>query len=199
MKPFFTSLPSVAGTVIRLGLVIVFAWFVLLAVYVDDVFNHPFDDTAKADAIIVLTGGANRIQYGVELLNKNHAPLLFISGVDGGVTKADVFAPQSVPEKTLDCCVEIEKKAKNTAGNIRAIREWATKRNVRTVIVVTSDYHIPRVLDYFKKTDMPELVIPAPVPYVTQENLLGGIRPWFVVLNEFHKYLYQRLTGITEI
>ena len=199
IKPFFTSLPSVAGTIIRLGLVLVFAWFVLLGVYIDDVFNHPFDKTTKADAIIVLTGGTGRIPYGVSLLKNNHAPLLFISGVDSTVNKGDVFDPQTLPAKTLQCCVEIEKQAKNTAGNIRAIREWATKRNVSSVILVTSDYHMPRVLDYLKKTDTPKTVFTASVPYVTREMMMSGIRPWFVILNEFHKYLYQRLTGITEI
>mgnify|MGYP003298878124 CR=1 FL=1 len=45
----------------------------------------------KSDAIIVLTGGTDRIQEGLTLLQSDYADLLFISGVNKSVKESDIL------------------------------------------------------------------------------------------------------------
>lgn len=191
---FLSLTHSVFARLWFLGMAVGFGWLVLLGAYLDDVWRiPPLPKDTKADAIIVLTGGVKRIDTGVTLLRDGHAPLMFISGVDDHVTASAIL-----PDDVL-CCTEIEKDAKNTAGNVRALQDWLRKKDALSLIIVTSDYHMPRVLDILESHHFDQLIIPAPVEYLNTETMTSGIKPWFVVFYEFHKYLYQRLTGITEI
>ena len=72
------------------GLSLLAAWclgFVYFAHYIN---SYEIDKTTKTDAIIVLTGGRNRILEGIQLLNENLADKLFISGVPENITISQI-------------------------------------------------------------------------------------------------------------
>lgn len=106
--------------------------------------EKPFSYVKTADAIVVLTGGEERLAAGLQLLQNGRAPRLFISGVRSG-TKVDDFIklyPQA--KEWLLCCVVRDEKARNTIENAREIARWAQQYHYDHLILVTAHYHIER-------------------------------------------------------
>lgn len=96
------------------------------------------------DAVVVPTGGAGRIQRGLEVLEAGRAQTLFVSGVDPDV-KPDEFETQfDVGRKTMKCCVALGYKALDTHGNAAEIAQWIAENDIRSVRLVTHDWHMRR-------------------------------------------------------
>jgi 1-acyl-sn-glycerol-3-phosphate acyltransferase len=101
---------------------------------------------ARADGIVALTGGANRIPDAVEWLSNDRGKRLLISGV-GASTSLEKLVQQTPPLKPwLGCCIDLDHIARNTVGNALETRRWATAKGYRSLIVVTSSYHMPRAM-----------------------------------------------------
>ncbi len=131
------------------------------------------DEKTPADAIIVLTGGSQRVNKGLDLLARGEAPQLFISGVGEGVKLEEILdfwdRPIITPEKS-ECCVVLGRRARNTFGNAFEVKEWADKEDMKSIRLVTSDYHMPRALVEFRSA-MPDLtIIPYPVRGVGRDG-----------------------------
>ncbi|WP_420134877.1 YdcF family protein [Rhodopseudomonas sp.] len=99
-----------------------------------------------ADGIVVLTGGSSRVSDAVELLAAGYGKRLLISGVHRTNGASDIS--RSVPESKdwFGCCVDLDRSAVNTRSNAVETRRWATERGFRSLIVVTSNYHMPRAI-----------------------------------------------------
>lgn len=80
----------------------------------------PANPARKADAIIAITGGAGRIERGVELLGKGEGKRLLIAGADPSVTKADLIRRLGGKKRLVNCCVDL--------GSNRSIRGRMPKR-----------------------------------------------------------------------
>jgi uncharacterized SAM-binding protein YcdF (DUF218 family) len=165
-----------------------FLWFVL---------RMPTDAVAldrNADGIVVLTGGASRILDGIELLAAGRGKRLLISGVHRGTTTGEIG--RTVPEyaRLLACCVDLDHSAVNTLGNAIEARRWVKKRAFRSLIVVTSSYHMPRTMVELA-WQMPDVeLIPFPVISDKMRN-----EPWWtaasmrLLLFEYMKYLIAQV------
>lgn len=139
----------------------------------------------SADAIVVLTGGSGRLEYGLELLAENKAKTLFISGTGENVTVADIMrqASNTSHKKIHEKDIILGHQAENTIGNAQEIKDWLKNSNYKKIILVTSNYHIPRSLLELS-TIMPKVyIIPAPV--ITDDNEM--------VFSEYNKYLASKL------
>lgn len=101
---------------------------------------------SKADAIVVLTGSAFRISDALELLAAGHGRRLLISGVNPETRLSEIARMSPQYEKWFGCCVDLDHVALNTIGNAVETKRWAREQGVRSLIVVTSDYHLPRAL-----------------------------------------------------
>lgn len=99
-----------------------------------------------ADAIIVLTGGADRIEAGFDLLKTGRARRLFISGVHPDVSDSDLKARWTGPSAGYECCVKLGRSARDTFGNANEVAAFLREESARSAIVVTADYHLPRAL-----------------------------------------------------
>lgn len=127
------------------GLVLVlvsagFLWFVRLL---------PADEIpppVQADGIVALTGGASRISDALDLLAAGHGRRLLITGVNP-ITRPSEIA-HLMPERRswFDCCVDLGYSALNTIGNASETRRWVEDRNFHSLIVVTSNFHMPRAM-----------------------------------------------------
>jgi uncharacterized SAM-binding protein YcdF (DUF218 family) len=119
----------------------------------------------RADAIVVLTGGAQRIDGALALIEEKRAKRLLISGVNPDVTQRDLERIVSgTLRDNLACCVDLGKEALDTIGNAAETRLWAEERGFSSLIVVTSDYHMPRSMTELAGA-MPDIeLIPYPVP-----------------------------------
>ena len=104
-----------------------------------------------ADGIVVLTGGQDRIPEAVELLSAARGKRLLISGVNAAVS-AETLARQLPRAAALfQCCVDLDHRALNTAGNAEEAANWASRNSHRSLIVVTSGYHMPRAMIEFRR------------------------------------------------
>ncbi|MES2034753.1 MAG: YdcF family protein, partial [Pseudomonadota bacterium] len=77
-------------------------------------------------------------------LERGTGARLLISGVNREASRADVLAVSGAVKPVYDCCVDLGYTAADTIGNAGEIAEWARAKKYRTLIVVTSDYHMPR-------------------------------------------------------
>ncbi len=98
----------------------------------------------KTDAIVVPTGGGGRIQRGLELLEKGEAPRMLVTGVGEEVKPNEFAVEYKVPAQTMACCVTLGFDALDTRGNARETSEWVAARKVRSLRLVTSDWHMRR-------------------------------------------------------
>lgn len=115
---------------------------------------QPQNPTEATDAIIVLTGGAQRVNKGLDLLSTGQGKKLFITGVNGHVSLQEILNLWKRPiieQEANDCCIVLDHKAQNTIQNAQETRNWAQKENIKTLRLVTSDYHMPRARLEFKK------------------------------------------------
>jgi uncharacterized SAM-binding protein YcdF (DUF218 family) len=122
-------------------------------------------DTAvvPVDAIVVLTGGEHRVREGLRLFTEGHARRILISGVNRSTTRDDLRRMAGLPPIVFDCCIDVGYEALDTAGNADEARAWAAAWGFQRLIVVTSNYHMPRSLAEFARA-MPRVAfVPHPV------------------------------------
>jgi uncharacterized SAM-binding protein YcdF (DUF218 family) len=145
----------------------------------------------NADGIVVLTGGAERINDAIELLASGRGKRLLISGVNR--TTNSVELARRVPEydKMFACCVDLDYSAINTIGNAVETRRWARDRGFRSLVVVTSSYHMPRAMVELAH-QLPDVTL-IPFPVVPEKR--RGEHWWSsgpttkVMILEYFKYI----------
>ena len=119
----------------------------------------------KTDAIIVVTGGKKRIAEGVRLLENKSSGKLFISGVNPNTTLSDLLNGHKAP-----CCITLGYRASDTIGNADEAREWVKAHKIKSIRLVTSNYHMMRAKLEFDRA-LPDLVIyEHPVPSDQNDN-----------------------------
>ena len=144
----------------------------------------------RAEGIVALTGGASRIQDALQLLAEGRGRRLLITGVNPATSRRELLRHVPGADPLFDCCVDLDWRAMNTIGNAEETRKWAERRGFRSLIVVTSAYHVPRSMAELNRA-MPDVeLIAYPVPV---ERLHG---PWWrdgamarLLLGEYVKYL----------
>jgi uncharacterized SAM-binding protein YcdF (DUF218 family) len=99
-----------------------------------------------ADGIVALTGGAERIPDAIELLSKGYGRRLLITGVNEKTTREEIARQRPDLRDVFGCCVDLDYEALNTIGNAEQTRRWADQHNFRSLVIVTSTYHMPRTL-----------------------------------------------------
>ncbi len=134
------------------------------------------------DALIVATGGQNRIVEGVRLLDDQKAKLLFISGVNKGVKVETLTGPQP------PCCITLGYKAQNTKENAQESLEWVKSNNVNSLRLITSDYHMPRAYLEFKHHFGNDITI-LKHPVREKRHRIFSRAFLELVFEEYHKYL----------
>lgn len=113
----------------------------------------------NADGIVVLTGGSSRVSDAMELLAGGYGKRLLISGVHPASAPSDIS--RSLPDtqsSLLGCCVDLDRSAVNTRSNAAETRRWAHHRGFKSLIVVTSNYHMPRAIVELSHA-MPEVTL----------------------------------------
>src|SRR5579871_2859177 len=149
----------------------------------------------KADGIVVLTGGASRVSDAMELLAAGYGKRLLISGVHPSSAASDIS--RTLPERQtyFNCCVDLDRSAVNTRSNAAETRRWVHERGFRSLIVVTSNYHMPRAIVELSHA-MPDIML---IPYAVvgdkwrEEPWWTGGTTFRLVLSEYAKYLAAEL------
>ena len=182
---------------------IVFAfagWLAGLMAFVGDVADLPTPTaTQKLDAIVVLTGGSNRLDAGFNLLEQGFGKKLFISGVYHGLDVKHLLKRwKSEPQSSLDCCVVLGFEADSTSGNAVETAEWLHKEGFHSLYLVTANYHIRRALLEFGRL-APDLVI-TPFPVIPDKfdvsNWWKDPATGMLVIHEYTKYIIASLRSL---
>lgn len=106
----------------------------------------PPREAPLAEGIVVLTGGDDRIDAALALLETGHGTRLLISGLHESTSRAALRKMYPGSEAAFDCCVDLGWYAQNTPGNAAEAAQWAKAKGFHSIIVVTASYHMPRAL-----------------------------------------------------
>ncbi len=160
------------GLALALAAVALFAGFFAFVTMLDRTENEP---VTRADAIVVLTGGSDRIPDALQLLAEGHAGRLLISGVNQDISPARLARMMPQYSDLFSCCVDLDYGAGNTVGNATETRRWARDHNVKSIILVTSNYHMPRAMIEFRRAMPRTSFIARPVvPYAFDASRWWG-------------------------
>lgn len=118
----------------------------------------------RADGIVALTGGAQRIGDAIDLLANGYGRRLLITGVNERTSRDEIARLNPSQRHWIECCVDLDYRARNTIGNAIETRRWMRQHRFSTVTVVTSNYHMPRTMVELDHALMgADRVVPYPV------------------------------------
>lgn len=142
----------------------------------------------ETDAIVVPTGSGGRIQRGLAMLQAGTAERMLVTGVDANVKPGEFAAEYDVPMELMECCVTLGFAAVDTRSNAAEAARWARERKVRTLRLVTTDWHMRRAASELDQAlpDGVEVVRDA----VSSEPSLGGL------FLEYNKLIASRVARL---
>ncbi|HET8543228.1 MAG TPA: YdcF family protein, partial [Pseudolabrys sp.] len=131
---FLTMAAGATGALLLAG---GFGWFVA------QIAGDEITLDRKADGIVALTGAAARIPDAIELLATEHGKRLLITGVYRATSAREIARITPLYSKYFTCCIDLDRSALNTFGNALETKRWARQHNFNSLIVVTSNWHMP--------------------------------------------------------
>jgi uncharacterized SAM-binding protein YcdF (DUF218 family) len=162
-----------------------FIWFAA------DMPDSVADGETPTDAIVVLTGGTERLGAGLALLRQKMGRKLFVSGVYRGVDVAELLRLSRQKPEEVECCIVLGHAADNTLGNAVETAAWMRAEGFRSMRLVTANYHMRRSLLEFHQA-MPEVeILPHPVfpDTVKQTQWWKWPGTAHLIATEYTKYL----------
>ncbi len=149
----------------------------------------------QADGVVVLTGGSSRVSDAMELLAAGYGKRLLISGVHPTSAASDISRSLPESQSLFNCCVDLDYSAVNTRSNAVETRRWAHERGFKSLIVVTSNYHMPRAIVEMSHA-MPDISL---IPFAVVGDKWRE-EPWWtnsttlrLLLSEYLKYVAAEL------
>ena len=141
----------------------------------------------KTDAIIVLTGGDKRINAGLDLLSGGRSDKLFISGVNNQVKAEELVALLPGDKDKVLCCITLGYAADTTGDNAAESQQWIKENDVKSIWLVTSNYHMARASLLFHQV-MPDIEIHK-YPVVPSDFEPWKEQFWPLAFEEYNKLL----------
>jgi uncharacterized SAM-binding protein YcdF (DUF218 family) len=163
-------------------------------VFVSDLPTEEVTIEREADGIVVLTGGSSRITDAIELLAAGRGRRLLISGAHPATNSTEILRLNPEFAKVVKCCIDLDRSV-NTLGNAIETRRWVERRGFRSLIVVTSSYHMPRAMAEIAH-QLPGVAL---VTFPVVPDRLRDGRWWTngvtvrLLLSEYLKYLFARV------
>lgn len=171
------------------GLILLAGGFVR---FVSSIASDEVSLESKADGIVALTGAAGRIPDAIELLATERGKRLLITGVHRATSSREIARITPVYSKYFTCCIDLDRSALNTFGNALETRRWAREHNFNSLIVVTSNWHMPRAMAELAH-QLPDGTLIA-YPVISEKV---KTEPWWsntdtarLLLAEYLKYLF---------
>jgi uncharacterized SAM-binding protein YcdF (DUF218 family) len=152
---------------------------------------RPAEDAVSTDAVIVLTGGPGRIARGLDVLAGGQADKLLVSGVDPEVRPQEFAAEFGVSPRMMACCVTLGFAAVDTRSNASETAKWVAQNEVRSLRLVTTDWHMRRAAGELDRT-LPATVTVVRDAVPSQPNM-------GTLFLEYHKLLASRAAGLADL
>ena len=185
-------------SIVRFGLIAVALAAVLfvtgLGLFIQRISQETPHLKQNADGIIVLTGGAARLSEALKLLKDGQAKRLLISGVNVATSRETLRQQLGADASLFDCCVDLGRDAINTEGNATEAAAWIKRHGFSRIILVTSNYHMPRSLIEFRRylpaIEVSAYPISAGSPTTgSTANILTDAHALRLLLLEYSKYV----------
>lgn len=172
-----------------------FLWFA------DSVATMRPPEGARADAIIVLTGGYQRIDQAVGLLRDKVGKRLLISGVNPSTTRAQIRRMTQSSPDLFACCVDMGYKAIDTIGNANEAAGWIRDKGYTSIVVVTNNYHMHRSLHELRSASPNTEFIAYPVinSDLSRTNWFANPDVLRTMISEYAKFVVAALRDLTGI
>ena len=176
-----------------LSLIAGFLWWVLLLfnTFPKKVYFNSSTEILGKVGVVVLTGGKNRIEKGVDILSKGYGDKLLISGVFMPSEIKAKFSLEKEKKELFKCCVSFDQRSKNTYENAEEVVKWLNEnKDIKSIILVSSYYHLPRSIMIFEKKIKSDVKI-YPTPAVQKTNFKN--QSFFqlkLIISEYFKVLY---------
>jgi uncharacterized SAM-binding protein YcdF (DUF218 family) len=153
------------------------------------------ENLPRADGIVALTGGGERLDAAVALLENGVGKRLLISGVSQETSK-ETLGKMAEGGPRFACCADIGYAAEDTHGNAAETANWARENHFNSLVIVTGRYHMPRAMQEFSSV-LPDVTLIA-FPVDQSGVDLGG---WWhhprtiqLLQREYVKYLASLVT-----
>ncbi len=182
---------------VGLGALSAALWLGGLVWFAEQVAAPVADGITRTDAIVVLTGGSDRLSTGFRLLADDRADKLFVSGVHRDVLVADLVDRGRLGPAELACCVVLGYRARDTVGNARESAQWVRQEGFASLRLVTANYHMPRSLMEFRRALPGVRIVPHPVAPATvrMERWWRWPGTASLLATEYSKYLVGVVLG----
>lgn len=152
---------------------------------------RPLATAQKTDAVIVLTGAAGRIAHGLGVLEQGAARRLLVSGVDPEVRPGEFAAEFKVAPALMACCVTLGYGAVDTRSNAAETARWVAANKVRSLRLVTTDWHMRRAALELERA------LPKDVKIL--RDAVPSQPDFGTLLLEYHKFLASRAAGLVAL
>jgi uncharacterized SAM-binding protein YcdF (DUF218 family) len=180
---FLTMTVVIAGGIVLTG---GFFWFAA------QIQGEEVSIERKADGIVALTGAASRIPDAIELLAAERGRRLLITGVHRATSASEIARLTPLYSKFFTCCIDLDRSALNTFGNALEAKRWAREHSFNSLIVVTSNWHMPRAMAEIQH-QLPDVALIA-YPVISEKV---KTEPWWenigtarFLVAEYLKYLF---------
>jgi uncharacterized SAM-binding protein YcdF (DUF218 family) len=170
---------------ITIGLVLLYvAGFAVFAA----LLPHAPGSVGRVDGIVALTGGGSRLDVAVALFEQGTGQRLLISGVNPQATRSELKR-LAHGRTRFDCCADLGYAAENTFGNAKEAAAWARFHRYKSILLVTSRYHMPRSVAEFRDVMGDVTVIPYPVDAETGKDMSARLKALKVLHSEYVKFV----------
>lgn len=176
--------------------VLAIAWAAGLVFFIAKLPAPSQSAPGPTDGVAVYTGGGGlRISAAMRLFAEGAGERLLISGVHPDTSLARLSEFWSGSPDRFECCVDLGHTALTTEGNAGELSAWAEAHRYSTIILVTSDYHMPRAIAV-TKARMPGVII---TPYAVASGYLdangrpASVKAGLRIAGEYTKYLLARV------
>ncbi len=174
--------------------VIGLSWVGGLFWFIDALPRYPAADIAAADGVVVFTGDGERVPAAMALIEGGAGRRLLISGVNPRTSRDELASFWPGQRARFDCCVDLGREATTTNGNAAEVRAWVALHGYDDIVLVTSDYHMPRAMLEMGAALPGAAIMRHPVSsdYLGPDGRPTSWRAWRVIALEYTKYLAIR-------
>lgn len=137
----------------------------------------------RTDGIVVLTGGPGRVARGLDLMADKRAKRMLVSGVERSVRPQELAAEYDADMALFDCCIDLGRESIDTRSNATETARWLKRHQVKTVRLITNDWHMPRA--------RLELSLEVPDGVEIVSDAVPGKASFRQLFKEYNKYLLR--------
>ena len=173
-------------------------FFIELNSFKERILTLQKDPINLSSNVVILTGGTNRIKEGFEVIYKLDKKSIsnlkvLVSGTGKGFSKLSLQEKLNpgFDLRLIECCVELDSVSQNTYSNAIETSKWVSKNNIEEILLITSNYHIPRsILEFQNKMPNLKILYYPIIPKKHQINKwLKSFETFSLIFIEYCKYI----------